>query len=362
MNRAAVQSDKITNGTWTWSIGGNDFLSDEPGCGTIASEVDLGNTGFKIEEVQDVTITYDPATRKICLGALTVKTVGTLTTSDINLYVDETKYPSYVTNIEGYTAADVELTFVSGDACVEFVEGQIKGTAEGTAVVRVTIAETALFTSATDEFTVTVSAVPVPPTPQYETVRGGLEANRYYTLCFNRTMEAVQGATFWSFASKDANMAYLVQEDAPYAAGTPYIIYAEAAGDLTAVLSGDVETTPGVNGALYGTFSLMEQTHLNAAGENIYLLMNNELRRVDGQSGNSLPAYRAYIALDEIANTGAPANVPAHRVRAIPMHKDVVTGFENINATDKPVKLLIDGNIYILRGEKMYDATGRLVK
>ena len=201
-----------------------------------------------------------------------------------------------------------------------------------------------------------------PPTPVYETVREGLTAGNYYTICFNRTMEAVQGATFWTFASKDANMAYLVQEDAPYAAGTPYIIYAEAAGDLTAVLSGDVETTPGVNGALHGTFSLMEQTHLNAAGENIYLLMNNELRRVDGRSDNSLPAYRAYIDLDEIANTGAPANVPAHRVRAIPMHKDVVTGFENINATDKPVKLLIDGNIYILRGEKMYDATGRLVK
>jgi hypothetical protein len=198
--------------------------------------------------------------------------------------------------------------------------------------------------------------------PVYETVRENLAANRYYTLCFNRTMEAVQGATFWAFASKDANMAYLVQEDAPYAAGTPYIIYAEAAGDLTAVLSGDVETNPGVNGALHGTFSLMEQTALDNAGENIYLLMNNQLRRVDGQSGNNLPAYRAYIDLDEIANTGAPANVPAHRVRAIPMHKDVVTGFENIDATDKPVKMLIDGNIYILRGEKMYDATGRLVK
>ena len=353
---------KITNGSWAWSIGGEGFLSEEPGCGTIATEKGIGNTAFTIDEVQDVTITYYPETRKICLGAITVKTPGELTAYDIELYVGEQKNPSFNTNISDFTAADVTLTFVSGDECVEFVEGQIKGTAEGTAVVKVTIDETALFTSAEATFNVTVSAVPVPPTPQYETVRGGLEANRYYTICFNRTMEAVQGATFWTFASKDANMAYLVQEDAPYAAGKPYIIYAEAAGDLTAVLSGEEEPNAGSNGALHGTFSLMDQDALDGKGENIYLLMNNQLRRVDGQLGNSLPAYRAYIALDEIANTGAPANVPAHRVRAIPMHKDVVTGFENVNATDKPVKLLIDGNIYILRGEKMYNINGQLVK
>ena len=199
-----------------------------------------------------------------------------------------------------------------------------------------------------------------PVEPEWETVRENLEPNRYYTLCYNRTMTAVQGASFWSFASRDANMAYLVEEVAPFEAGKPYIIYAEQAGNLTAILEGDEVSTAASNGALHGTFENLGQADLDGKGDNIYLLMNNELRRVDGQSNNNLPAYRAYVDLDEIASTGAPA--PGRRVRAIPMHKDVVTGFENIDATDKPVKLLIDGNIYILRGEKMYDATGRLVK
>lgn len=153
---------KITNGSWAWSIGGNEFLKNEEGCGSIAYTIDLGNTGFKIAEVQDITITYYPATREICLGAVTVKTTGELTADDIALQVDEMKAPSFSTNIVGYTAADVELTFVSGDECVEFVEGQIKGTAAGSAVVKVSIAETASFTAAESNFNVTVTAIPQP--------------------------------------------------------------------------------------------------------------------------------------------------------------------------------------------------------
>ncbi len=38
------------------------------------------------------------------------------------------------------------------------------------------------------------------------------------------------------------------------------------------------------------------------------------------------------------------------------------TGIDAINASEKPMKLMIDGQIYILRGEKMYDVTGKLVK
>ena len=41
------------------------------------------------------------------------------------------------------------------------------------------------------------------------------------------------------------------------------------------------------------------------------------------------------------------------------------TGLENgglLNGENDVQKVLINGNLYILRGEKMYDATGRLVK
>jgi hypothetical protein len=40
----------------------------------------------------------------------------------------------------------------------------------------------------------------------------------------------------------------------------------------------------------------------------------------------------------------------------------VTTGVENAQMDNAPVKMIINGQLFILRGEKMFDATGRLVK
>lgn len=37
-------------------------------------------------------------------------------------------------------------------------------------------------------------------------------------------------------------------------------------------------------------------------------------------------------------------------------------GFEDIGTSDRPLKVMTDGTLNILRGEKRYDATGRMVK
>ena len=203
-------------------------------------------------------------------------------------------------------------------------------------------------------------SVTYPTLPTPEVIRTGLTAGNYYTICMNKEMEEIQGATLWSFYGKDANFAYLVQENAPYDAGKAYIMYAEAE-IVSAILTGEPASAPVANGAIHGTFDLMEQPALNAAGDNIYLVIGNQLRRVDGQTGNSLPANRAYVDIDEITG-GAPAGIPANRVRSMPMQPQVATGMENVDASAQPVKMIIDGQLYILRGEKMYDAQGKLVK
>ncbi len=93
---------------------------------------------------------------------------------------------------------------------------------------------------------------------------------------------------------------------------------------------------------------------------NIYILKNNAIQqRLTGQ--NYLGANRAYIDYDELA-VGTPLSAPGKRVIAMPMQKDQAQGFENIQTSDKPMKVVIDGTLYILRGENVYDATGRLVK
>ena len=191
----------------------------------------------------------------------------------------------------------------------------------------------------------------------WQTVREGLTAGNYYTVCYDKKMNEIRGASLWSFIGKDANMAYIEQAEAPYVAGTPYLIYAESEA-LEAILEVVDNPQAGSNNGLYGTFSYLGAADLEGKGAT-HMLKNNELRPLG--SNNHLDAYRAYVILNEIPG-GEPASAPGRRVRAIPMQTNGATGFENIEASEKPMKLMIDGQMYILRGEKMYDATGRMVK
>ncbi len=197
------------------------------------------------------------------------------------------------------------------------------------------------------------------PVPTCTTVRTGMTAGNYYTICLPKAVTGANGASFWNMSNRGDGVAYLEEAELPLVAGRPYIIQAEDA-ELCVEYSGD-EVAAGAYGALHGTFVAMDQTALDAAGADIYLLKNNELWLVSGQTGNSLAANRAYIKYSEL-NYSTPNPAPGRRVRAIPMQDQSTTGVENLNAAEAPVKTVIDGKMYILRGEHMFDATGRMVK
>ena len=208
--------------------------------------------------------------------------------------------------------------------------------------------------------------VPKPaPAPEYETVRSGLEINRYYTVCLPKKVTAIKGASFWTLNNKsqDGAVAYLEEEtnNLPFEAGKPFIIQATAE-NLEVIYEGDATNVAGTNGALHGTLVYMDAVALAAAGgSNVYMLFSNELRPVG--ENNHLDANRAYVLLSELnAVTEAPQSAPGKRVRAMPMQPQVATGMDALNASDAPVKVMIDGQLFIIRGEKMFDATGRLVK
>ncbi len=210
--------------------------------------------------------------------------------------------------------------------------------------------------------------VPQVVEPVYETVRENLTPNNYYTVCLDRAVTAVRGASFWTLKNRDnaGTMVYLEEEipseEHPFAAGKPFIIQA-AAAVLEVVYTGDATTTAGSNGALRGTLEDMSYAELQAKGEHIYLLIQNAIRPI--ASDNYLNANRAYIDYDALtAVSSAPLGAPGRRVRAMPMAPQVATGLENGELMNDAMvkKVLINGQLFILRGEKMYDAKGQLVK
>ena len=250
------------------------------------------------------------------------------------------------------------ISDVTGSFTIKLGDEEPFVVAEGTTVITLTPGQTAA---------IGVINYEAAPQPTCTTVRNNLVVDRYYTICLNQAVVSANGASFWSMQYRNAegSLAYLVEEQFPLVAGRPYIFQAEAE-ELCVELSGDPVNGPGYYGALKGTFAAMDQDDLDEAAElaadsKIYLLYNNELWRVDYQNNNSLAANRAYVVYNWFVES-EPNAAPGRRVRAIPMQANGATGFENIKASEAPAKMIIDGKMYILRGEQMFDATGRLVK
>lgn len=348
---------KINNGTWAWSIAGEDHMK-EGDCATIATTVGQGDLGFVLGEKQDVTVTYYPATQEICLGAVTIKTPGVLTVEDKELYVGQEGTPIYETNIDA-PMYDVTYTFVSGDDCVEILEYGIKGKAVGTAVVKMTIEETENFTSAEANFTVTVMEAPLPP--DYGSYQRTITEGKYGTICLPKSGK-ITGATLFEIADYDGNMIYLDETATnDILGGTPYIFLATS-NQLNVAYGSNVELEANHHNGLYGFYDLTGVNHVYTLAQNDgnYILYNNQYWSVNGRDAY-IEEYRAYIRLDKINNVGDPA--PGRRRVAMTVNgNQTATGIDALNADEAPQKLIINGQLYILRGEKMYDVTGQVVK
>ena len=199
------------------------------------------------------------------------------------------------------------------------------------------------------------------PEPEWVEVRTGLTAGNYYTICLPKKVTAFKGASIWNLKNRNAaeTEVYLEEAELPFAAGTPFIINATA-DKLEVIYEGDATSTPVENGALRGTLFDLNVTAFDALPGTIYILKDNAIRpRKTGE--NFLSANRAYIDYDALT-VGTPIPAPGRRVRAIPMQGQTATDLDNAEALEKPMKLMINGQLFIIRGEKMYDATGKLVK
>lgn len=206
---------------------------------------------------------------------------------------------------------------------------------------------------------------PEPPTPDWTEVRSELTIGKHYTICLKKRITAVNGATFWTIGKHTAHkVAYLEEAQLPLIAGEPFIFQATA-DKLEVVYEGeDVDNPVTVEGnALRGTFEDMDAAALAAACTNMYMLSNNQICSVTHNNGNFLSAFRAYIddaAMSEVSSAPQPA--PGRKVKSVPMQGNVATGIDETHTSMQAAKMLIDGQLFIIYGEKMYDVTGSLVK
>lgn len=210
---------------------------------------------------------------------------------------------------------------------------------------------------------ITKYVAPEPPTPEEiwtEGVREELIEGRYYTMCLDKAVTKVRGASIWKVLSKATDGGIILEEVVgTLAAGRPYFFYATAES-MDVVYTGAVVDDPvndADNNGLVGSF---ERTEITKNQSN-YILHNNALYFVNSEA--YVGAYRAYLNMNAVPNyEPAQGNSPRRRVTMSVHAQDVATGVDAISDSEQPMKVMIDNNLYIIRAGQMYDMTGNKVK
>lgn len=180
------------------------------------------------------------------------------------------------------------------------------------------------------------------------------------TLCVPNNVEAgnAQGAVFYQIAGSDGN-SIVFDEVTSLNAGEPYVFQATATTISLVYGSTHVDDPVAVKGMI-GSFLGEDVAITESNKANILYIANNALYDCSDLVGDNLEVVANCCYINRAGVT--PAHAPAHGVRRISLSKDVATGFDQLETSETPMKLIMDGQLYILRGEKLYDATGRLVK
>lgn len=185
------------------------------------------------------------------------------------------------------------------------------------------------------------------------------------TVCVdhNVAIEDIQGATFYELMGRDydnyGKLAFDEITAGELEAGAPYVF--QAHGDKLVLFYGETSVADPVDkgNGMYGTFSAITLTEL----DDVYYFAQRALWSCVDLSSLSVPANRAYVMLSEVDEVPSPTPAPGRRRILMGVNGETqAQGFDNLESGDAPVKVMIDGTLYILRGEKVFDATGRLVK
>lgn len=196
-------------------------------------------------------------------------------------------------------------------------------------------------------------------------------SGNYATICLPKAGQII-GATLYEIAYYgEASKKIFFDEivNGEMEAGIPYIFQPAAGVEKINVYYSDntaENVGAGNRNGLIGFYDLNDPAarHYITQDEGFYILYNNQYWLVSGRAAY-VENYRAYIRLADITPS-EPTLAPGRRRISMSVNDtQTATGVENgelINGENGVQKVLIDGELFIIRGEKMYDAKGQLVK
>ena len=145
--------------------------------------------------------------------------------------------------------------------------------------------------------------------------------------------------------------------------GVPYLFQATSNAMNFFYTDEDVATDPDNSGAMKSTF----EDGVVLSGDdliNVYYFNGHALWNAAALTELPVVKYRAYVKMDEVYDIKTSNPAPGRRYIIMDVHgQNATTGFGEVQGDDvQCTKVLINGQLFILRGEKMYNANGQLVK
>lgn len=209
-----------------------------------------------------------------------------------------------------------------------------------------------------------------------DNVLGGYDrtvnAGNYGTICLPNS-GVMSGASIFEIAYYDEVQTKIFFDEVvngQMVAGRPYIFLPNEGKEEIVVYHTDQANAPlddnngdGFNG-LFGFYDTSNPDAIQTLEVGEYFLYHNQYYVVDAAAAGKVAVgnYRAYIKLNKVS--GNPST-PAPGRRRVSMNvngKQVATDVENVTNANAPQKVLINGRMFIILGEKMYDVTGQIVK
>ena len=193
------------------------------------------------------------------------------------------------------------------------------------------------------------------------TVRTDGVVGNWNTICLERNITAIDGATFWTVSGQDAT-SFILDEVTEPQAGQGYLIRFTKS-DLR-VKYGDQKvtepTTATYDNPIQGTFTQIDFDQYD--GQNVlvgnYVVYNNLLCPVEAWVG--MKDHRAYVVADLVSNN-APAPAPGRARAYMPKPDQTPTELESVDGPQRTIrngKFLRNGQLIIVKDNKMYNVQG----
>lgn len=174
----------------------------------------------------------------------------------------------------------------------------------------------------------------------------------YGSLCVPFDAELTNGRAF-EITSREGDVV-TITEPANIVAGHSYIIKAidSAQPILISKKAEGNEVGAPVNDSYH--YGVLGNSETVTAAYEAYVLMDNVLRKVEGEGEVTVASTKAYFKL--------PASATAPAALRIVEAENGATAMENLEANEVAVKFVENGKLYILREGVVYDMTGKVVR